>query len=203
LNPRNLRRETAREAANLLYLGLEKEYKQAKMKAAKTLGASFLPTNREVAMELDKAAEEREGPLRKTRLVQMRKEALDLMKMVEKYSPRLVGSVWRGTIHPQSDIDIMLHHNKLEEVLDAMKQNNAQVTQTEMISTTKKGEKKESFHIFLELAGGRKAELVVRRVEQPPRYERCETFGDLVKGLDLKELQSLLQTNPTQRFVPV
>ncbi len=202
MKPRNLRRETAREAANLLYLGLEKEYKQAKIKAAKTLGTSFLPTNREVAIELDNTAEEREGPLRKRRLVQMRREALDLMKTMKKYSPRLVGSVWRGTIHPRSDIDIALYHNNPEEVLNAIRQNNVHITQTGAISTTKKGQKRESFHIFLELPSGRKAEIVVRQVEHAHRYERCEIFGDIVKGLGLVELMSLLQRSPDSRFVP-
>jgi hypothetical protein len=62
----------AREAATLLYFGAEKEYKQAKLKAAKTFGVHFLPTNLEVALELDRIAEEKEGSARKERLVLMR-----------------------------------------------------------------------------------------------------------------------------------
>ena len=58
----DLRCKIAKEAATLLYFGAEKEYKQAKVKAAKTLGAHFLPTNLEVAVELDKIAEAQEGP---------------------------------------------------------------------------------------------------------------------------------------------
>jgi predicted nucleotidyltransferase len=203
LSTRELRRRTAREAANLLYLGLEKEYKQAKIKAAKTLGTSFLPTNLEVALELDKMAEEREGSARKKRLVHMRKEALDLMKKVEKYSPRLIGSVWRGTIHPQSDIDITLFHDEPEKVLDVIEQSDLQVTQTKKASTTKRGKKKESFHIFLELPSGHKAELVIRLTEQMHQHQRCEIYGDPVKGLSLKELESLIQRRPAQRFVPI
>ncbi|HDD70052.1 MAG TPA: tRNA adenylyltransferase, partial [Candidatus Bathyarchaeota archaeon] len=45
-----IRKKVAREAAALLYFKLEKEYKQAKIKAAETLGVNFLPTNREIAM---------------------------------------------------------------------------------------------------------------------------------------------------------
>ena len=51
-----LRRRVAREAANILYLGIEKEYRQAKLRAAETLGLNVLPTNLEVAMELNKIA---------------------------------------------------------------------------------------------------------------------------------------------------
>jgi len=54
----NLRRKVSKEAASLLYFGAEKEYKQAKLKAAKTFGVHFLPSNLEVAIEFDKIAEE-------------------------------------------------------------------------------------------------------------------------------------------------
>ena len=67
-----LRKRVAREAASLLYFGVEKEYKQAKLKAAKIVKSKFLPANLEVALELDKIAEENEGSARKERLIQMR-----------------------------------------------------------------------------------------------------------------------------------
>ena len=92
----DLKCKVAREAATLLYFGAEKEYKQAKEKAAQTLGTHFLPSNLEVALELDKIAEENEGENRKERLIQMRKEALKIMKLLDAYCPVLIGSVWRG-----------------------------------------------------------------------------------------------------------
>src|SRR5208283_2246218 len=105
----DLKCRVAREAATLLYFGAEKEYKQAKEKAAKTLGAHFLPSNLEVALELDKIAEENEGAKRKERLIQMRNEALKIMKLLDAYCPVLIGSVWRGTIRQESDIDIAVY----------------------------------------------------------------------------------------------
>jgi hypothetical protein len=42
------RKRVAREATNLRYYGAEKEYKQAKLKAAKTFRLHFKPTNLEV-----------------------------------------------------------------------------------------------------------------------------------------------------------
>ena len=104
---KNLKRRVAREAATLLYTSQEKEYKQAKMRAAETLGIRVLPSNFEVAMELDRIAEEMEGASRKAMLLQMRKEALQIMRRLEGFHPRLVGSVWRGTAHHNSDIDIL------------------------------------------------------------------------------------------------
>jgi hypothetical protein len=57
----SLRKRVAREAATLLYSSQEKEYKQAKKRAAKMLSVRVLPSNLEVAEELDKIAEEKEG----------------------------------------------------------------------------------------------------------------------------------------------
>jgi len=83
----DLKSRVAREAATLLYFGVEKEYKQAKIRAARTLGIHFLPSNLEVALELDKIAEENEGENRKERLIQMREEALQVMKLLDAYCP--------------------------------------------------------------------------------------------------------------------
>jgi hypothetical protein len=41
---------------------VEKEYKQAKLKAARTFGLHFMPTNLEVALEIDKIARKSENP---------------------------------------------------------------------------------------------------------------------------------------------
>ncbi|RLG99309.1 tRNA adenylyltransferase, partial [Candidatus Bathyarchaeota archaeon] len=68
----DLRQKAAREAALLLYTQQEKEYKQAKVRATKSLGINFLPNNREIAEQLDLLAEEVEGEERKRRLIEMR-----------------------------------------------------------------------------------------------------------------------------------
>jgi predicted nucleotidyltransferase len=198
----NLRRKIAREAATLLYFGAEKEYKQAKLKAAKTLGAHFLPSNLEVAVELDKISEASEGPTRKERLIQMRKEALKIMKPLRAYDPVLIGSVWRGTIRQGSDIDITLCHDVPDEILDVLKKNGFKTSKTEWISTTKKGKAETAFHIYIETSSKQTVELVVRSVEEAGRRRKCEIFGDELKGLKTQELEYLLKENPFQKFFP-
>lgn len=198
----NLREKIAREAANLIYSGAEKEYKQAKLKAAKTYGYKFLPTNLEVAIELDKIAEENEGPARKEQLIHMRKTALTLMQILKKYNPILIGSVWRGTINRDSDIDITVYNNEIDDVLQTLKLHGFKITQTEWADITKDGGKKTSFHIYLELATKEKVEVIIRNLEQNRRNEKCEIYGDKIVGLKLKELETLLKENPTKRFLP-
>jgi len=199
----DLRRKIAREAATLLYFGAEKEYKQAKLKAAKTVGSSFLPSNFEVALELDKIAEANEGAARKERLIQMRKEALKIMKTLKEYGPLLIGSVWRGTIRQGSDIDIALYHDAPDEILNLLKKNGMKISKTEWTTTTKKGKPEASFHIYAETSGKQIAEIVVRSSEEAGRKRKCEIFGDELKGLNIKELERLLEENPTQKFIPL
>jgi predicted nucleotidyltransferase len=201
--PADLRCKTAREAAVLLYFGAEKEYKQAKLKAAETLGSHFLPTNLEVALELDKIAEETEGAARKERLVQMRLTALKTMKILEMYSPLLIGSVWRGTIRRGSDIDIATYHEAPSEIVNLLKTKGFEFSKTEWTTVTKKGKTGSSFHIYSETAGNQRIEIVVRSPEEASRKRKCEIFGDEIRGLSRHELEKLLRENPTQKFIPL
>jgi predicted nucleotidyltransferase len=197
------RSKIAKEAATLLYFGAAKEYKQAKLKAAKTLGSNFLPSNLEVALELDKIADMLEGPARKERLFRMRKEALKLMKILKEYCPILIGSVWRGNVLQGSDIDIALYNDTTDEIVDALMKNGFKIYETERTTETKMGNPESSFHIYVETTGKQTAELVVRNAEEAGRKRKCEIFGDEISGLNVKELERLLNENPTEKFLPV
>ena len=199
----DLRCKIAKEAAALLYFGAEKEYKQAKLKAAKTLGAHFLPTNLEVAVELDKIAEALEGLTRKERLIQMRKEAVKIMKTLKEYNPLLIGSVWRGTIRQGSDIDIAVCNDMPEEILNLLKKSGVKISKTEWTTVTKRGKTEASFHMYFETSGKQTVELVVRSAEETNCRRKCEIFGDELKGLSVHELERVLKENPGQKFVPV
>ncbi len=198
----DLKQRVAREAATLLYFGAEKEYKQAKEKAAKTFGVHFLPSNLEVALELDKIAEENEGAKRSERLVQMRKEALEIMRLLGGFCPVLIGSVWRGTIKQGSDIDIAVYTDDPEEILIILKAGGIKVQKTAWTTVNKRGATLESFHIYSETVSKHGLEIVVRSREEAGKKRKCETFGDELKGLDIKELERVLETNPTRQFIP-
>ena len=197
----DLRCKIAKEAATLLYSGVEKEYKQAKLKAAKTLRTHLLPTNREVAVELDKIAEAHEGPARKERLIQMRREALKIMKILRAYSPILIGSVWRGTIRQGSDIDIAVYHDVPDKILNFL-ENGVKIAKTEWTTVTKKGKTETSFHIYVKTSSKQKAEIVVRSQDEASYKRKCEVFGDELKGLNVQELEQVLKENPAQKFIP-
>ncbi|MEM2440299.1 MAG: nucleotidyltransferase domain-containing protein [Candidatus Bathyarchaeia archaeon] len=198
----DIRRKVAREAANLLYLGVEKEYKQAKLRAAEVLGVNVLPTNLEVAVELDRIAEENEGPKRQERLAQMRREALKFMKILEKYSPVLVGSVWRGTIHHKSDIDINVYHDCPEEVLASLERAGIKILEKGWTAITKGGEWQRAYRILAKMPSNEEVEITVRNPAEYGAKEKCEVYGDIVSGLTIQDLEKVLSKNPAQRFVP-
>jgi predicted nucleotidyltransferase len=197
-----LRSRVAREAALLLYTSQEKEYKQAKKRAAETLGVRVLPSNLEVAEALDRIAEEREGASRKKLLLRMRREAREIMEILEEFNPRLVGSVWRGTARRNSDIDILTFSQDPVQVLKQLQEHNFVAESSEWRSVTKEGRKEASFHIHLLLSSGDEVEVVVRSPDCLGQPERCETYGDVKTGLNLEQLTKVLKENPLQRFVP-
>jgi len=197
-----LKKRVAQEAAILLYTSQEKEYKQAKKRAAQILGARVLPSNLEVAEELDKIAEEREGRSRQELLLQMRREALQVMELLKKFHPKLIGSVWRGTARKNSDIDIVTFSSTPKAVLTQLQKSNFNIVKTEWLSVTKRGRKEESFHIHLALLSGNEAEVVVRSPERINIKERCEIYGGFATGLSYPQLKRVLEENPLQKFVP-
>jgi predicted nucleotidyltransferase len=195
------REQVAREAARLLYNRTVKEYKDAKEMASSSLGTKALPSNYEVAVELDKLVEEREGSERLNMLIDMRRIALEVMKKLQDIDPVLIGSVWRGTPRRGSDIDIVVYNGNPDEVKHKLRE--YQITDIEKKEFTLGGSPRTSTHIELQIKT-HTVEVVVR----PPgdrgfyRDERCETYGDIKRGLRLPELEKLIQTDSLRRFIP-
>jgi len=124
------------------------------------------------------------------------------MDLLRGFHPRLVGSVWRGTAHKNSDIDIQTFSADPTPVLAHLQRNNFKVEKTEWQSVTKRGKKESSYHIHLSLPSGNEAEVVVRSLERINQKERCEIYGDAVTGLSYPKLLKVLRENPLQKFVP-
>jgi len=169
--------------------------------AASALGSRFLPSNLEVAIELDRIAGGREGQARQERLIRMRQEALAFMRLLKAYSPVLVGSVWRGTINHNSDIDIIVYHDQFDDVLNTLKKNRIRITDAEQVIVTKKGKWKGSFHIHAESLTKEMIEIKVASPQEVGTKVKCEIYGDQIVGLRIGELKRLLKENPTRRFV--
>ena len=191
----------AREAAQLLYSGSVKEYKQAKEEAARRLGLDAVPSNFDVALELDLLAEETERD-RSAFLIHAREQGLRLMGHLAEFGPRLIGSVWRGTARRGSDIDISVYAQDSDHVLKKLEGASLVVDRVEESVSPERGGMRRSRHIIIRLEDGMEAEVAVRPPGEQDLVERCDIYGDPKRGLSLGELERLMKRDPLRRFVP-
>lgn len=120
-----LRRQIAFEAARLMYQRQETEYYRAKMKAGKRLCGGWvkpqdLPSNAEIRDQVQAFARLYEGDRRTERLLEMRVEALRLMRILAAFRPRLIGSVMTGHVRQGSDIDVHVFSDSIDAVSAAL-----------------------------------------------------------------------------------
>ncbi len=186
----------------MLYIGASEEYKHAKEEAARSLGVNALPSNYEVAVELDLLAEETEGEERRRLLVGMRRAALRVMQALADYGPLLMGSVWRGTARRGSDVDITVYADRPNRVESRLRESGYGILKSEEATAVRGGRTVRSRHINIELGDGFEAEVVVRPLKEKGESETCEIYGDSKRGLGLTDLEKLMKTDPLRRFVP-
>ncbi len=121
-----LRSDIARFAARLMYERTEREYFTAKRKAASQLGVSRgthfmdLPSNAEIRDEIEVLARMHEGESRAANLLAMRLTALRLLRLLNLFHPKLIGSVLTGHIRRGSDIDLHCFSDSTSAVTDAL-----------------------------------------------------------------------------------
>jgi len=122
-----LRHAIAFEAARLMYERVESEYFTAKRKAARQMGVDHryrpkdLPSNSEIRDQIQSFARFYEGDKRDTHLRHMRLAALRMMRLLEAFHPKLIGSVLTGHVRKGSDIDLHVftdHVSHLTAVLE-------------------------------------------------------------------------------------
>jgi hypothetical protein len=116
----NLRREIAVEAARIMATEGQRNYMTAKRKAADRVGASTrlaLPSNREVEEALRAYQGFYGGERHTDHLRALRETAIDVMRKLADFRPRLVGPVLDGTADHHSRISLHLFNDPPETVL--------------------------------------------------------------------------------------
>ncbi|MBX3422447.1 MAG: HD domain-containing protein [Pirellulaceae bacterium] len=111
-----------------MYYRQESEYYRAKQKAASRICKGWikpadLPSNAEIRDEIQALARLHEGSQRLNHLLDMRLVALRLMRQLDRFRPKLIGSVLTGHVRQGSDIDIHLFSDNLSAItmcLDGM-----------------------------------------------------------------------------------
>ena len=148
-----LRRQIAYQAAMLMYQRQESEYYRAKIKASKQVCRGWvkpkdLPSNSEIRDEIQKLARMLEGDSRNDHLQAMRIEALRVMKILQKFRPRLIGSVFTGHVRKGSDIDLHVFSDSVESVAAELDYHGF-VYDTEFKRIVKNGERQVFKHIHV------------------------------------------------------
>jgi hypothetical protein len=114
-----LRMRIAQEAARVLASEGGRDYLAAKRKAAMRLGIdpqAGMPTNREVEQELIMHQRLFEGEGHEQVLSRLRAAAVESMRMLDRFQPRLAGSVLRGTAASHSDVNLHLFADSPKDV---------------------------------------------------------------------------------------
>jgi hypothetical protein len=120
-NPRaeHLRRALAQEAARIMAEQGIDDYRLAKRKAAERLGATdiaVLPKNTEIEAALADHQRLFESNTHSFTLRDLRRTALQAMRLLKRFDPRLVGPVLSGTASAHSEVNLHLFAEGAESV---------------------------------------------------------------------------------------
>ena len=195
--PDKIRDLIACEAARLMYEDGVREYRDAKRKAAKRFGpekalslGSHLPTNAEIHEEFARLLATREEDLLPERLLRLRLAALRYLELFAGFSPYLVGSVLSGAVTSQSDIDIHLFADSVEEVENLLEGHGIGF-ETEIVPIRKGGKITDYTHIYLEDAGV-VIECSVYPVEEKNNRTISSITGKPMLRASLKQLKTII-----------
>ncbi len=114
-----MRRNIAAQAARLMAEDGIADYGWAKRKAARQLGApetEALPTNAEIEAELRTYQALYQEDEQRQRLQEMRRDALEVMRLLEPFRPYLTGPVLDGTAGRYAEVELEAFPDSAKEV---------------------------------------------------------------------------------------
>lgn len=195
-----VRAAIAAEAARLMYEEAVKQYFTAKRMAARRLFGrtagrrvryrpADLPSNGEIRDALLALAELAEGSRRTRRLFAMRIVALEAMRAIAPFEPRLIGSVSTGHIRKGSDVDLQVFTDD-DGALETHLRGLGWTYEREPVSIQKFGEIREYLHYHV--ADVFPLELTVYAVRELRFRPRSSTDGKPIVRVRASALEALL-----------
>ena len=190
-----LRQQIAWEAARLMYQRQESEYYRAKMKAARRLCQGWakpadLPSNAEIRDQVQLLARLHEGDARKDNLRAMRLAALAMMERLERFRPRLIGSVLTGHVRQGSDVDVHVFSDSVEAVGHALEQHGLPYdVQRKLVRKQGEGRTYTHIHVAAEFA----FELTVYAAREAHYVFKSSITGKPIERASIAELRQFLE----------
>lgn len=205
MNPRGeqLRRALAQEAARIMSEQGIDDYRLAKRKAAERLGATdiaVLPKNTEIEAALAEHQRLFEADTHSSALEAARRTALQAMRLLQQFQPRLVGPVLGGTASAHSEVNLHLFAEGAETVaLHLMERN----IPHEMAQRRLRYEPDRlvAYPVVRFVAGNREIDAVVFPVDGIRQSPASPVDGRPMRRADRAELESLLAGNITPERV--
>ena len=179
-----------------MYERQESEYFTAKRKAARQMGVDHrfrpkdLPSNAEIREQILSLAQLYEGDSRRDNLKSMRLAALRMMRLLDAYRPRLIGSTLTGHTRKGSDIDLHVFSNHVSAVTTTLDDAGYRYT-VERKRVRKLGEERVFTHIHLTETYN--FELTLYDADKVNYGFKSSITGKLIERASLPELLQLLQ----------
>lgn len=191
------RKRIALLAARLMYERAESEYFTAKRKAARQFGVDDrhrpkdLPSNAEIREQVRALAQMHEGDARTEGLKSMRVAALRMLRRLDAFRPRLIGSVLTGHVRDGSDIDLHVFTDHVSSVMSTL-EDLGQAYEIERKTVRKHGEERTFTHLHF-AHGGHDFELTVYDLAKANYVFKSSITGKAIERASAAELRQLLE----------
>lgn len=185
-----IKMEISRTAAQLLFDGEVRTYRDARRQAARRFNPSasdsrgpHLPDYPEIHTELRHLFLFYDGEALSIRVKKWRQLALKYLETFEPFQPLLVGSVLRGEVREISDINLQLFCDKPEEV--------GYFLESEGIDFDEGGDAEDT-RFYLE-EDGIEIECTVYSLNERRQVPHCRITGKSLERIGLKKLEEMLE----------
>ena len=189
------RRQVAYEAAKLMVENGIRDYQLAKRKAAGRLGmgnSRDLPRNDEIECEREAYQRLFGDDERTQHVIALRRRALEAMRLLERFDPRLVGPVLNGTADRHSEICLHLFSDPPEAVAMFLLDRRIAFDQGEA-RIRFQADAHERLPAFLLTAGEAQVELVVFSARARRRAPLSPVDGRPMRRAKLAEVTALVE----------
>ena len=199
-NPRaeHLRRALAQEAARIMAEQGIDDYRLAKRKAAERLGATdiaVLPKNTEIEEALADHQRLFESHTHSSTLQDIRRTALQAMRLLKRFEPRLVGPVLSGTASAHSEVNLHLFADGAESVSLHLLDNGIPHRVAER-RLRYEPDRQVSYPVVRFVAGNRNIDAVVFPINGIRQSPSSPVDGRPMRRANTEELESLLSDAP-------
>ena len=191
------RQQVAHEAAKLMVDSGIRDYQLAKRKAAVRLGMAEsrdLPRNDEIEREREAYQRLFGDEERSRHVISLRKLALEAMRLVERFGPRLVGPVLSGTADRHSEICLHLFSDPPEAVAIFLLDNRIAHDQGEA-RLRFQADEHQRLPAFRFLAGDAQVEVVVFSARARRRVPLSPVDGRPMRRAKLAEVAALVEAH--------